>query len=149
MAKVQRKKNTAEASPAYSSPTVGLTKVFFAFGTTKDAASFLTMKRKLTRYVGTQSWPGSAVALRSIEDMNDPEFTKPERPKLEKGGQNRDINDPVIGIEFEDYSDNKPYRLQKEHWKENQRRVYNLYSSTAHPSWSPGSPPRQNGIRCR
>ena len=41
-----KKKNKSEASISYSAPTVGLTKVLFTFGTTKDATAFLFTKRK-------------------------------------------------------------------------------------------------------
>ena len=45
-------------------------KVLFTFGTTKDAAAFLTTKSKLARHIGTQSWPEAAVALRAIIDSS-------------------------------------------------------------------------------
>ena len=66
-----KKNNKSEASPSYSVPTMGLSNVLFTFGTTKDAAAFLLTKIKLTRYVGKQSWPGSAMALKAIGEMKD------------------------------------------------------------------------------
>ena len=111
--KKQGKKNNAEASTAYSAPTAGLTKVLFAFGTTKDVASFPATKNKLAQHVGTQSWPGAAVAPRAIEDMIDLEMNKQDWPKLEKNGKDWDINDPLFRVEYEDYALNsKEYQVQ-------------------------------------
>ena len=77
-------KTTTEAPSSYSAPTAGLQKVLFSFGSTKDAAEFITTKSKLARYVGTQSWPGAPVASMAMEDMADPILTPPTRPTLEK-----------------------------------------------------------------
>ena len=72
-----------DTSTTYSAPTAGLQKVLFSFGSTKDAAEFITTKSKLARYVGTQSWPGAPVASMAMEDMADPILIPPTRPTLE------------------------------------------------------------------
>ena len=76
-------KSAPDTSSSYSAPTAGLQKVLFSFGSTKDAAEFITTKSKLARFVGTQSWPGAPVASMAMEDMADPILTPPTRPTLE------------------------------------------------------------------
>ena len=59
--------------------------------------------------------------------MIDPKLNKPGRPKLEKDGKDRDVNDPMFSVECEDYVlDNKECQLGRERWAENQPRAYNL-----------------------
>ena len=99
MGKHGKKNTNAEASPAYPAPTLGLTTVLFTFGTTKDAAVFLTTKRKLDWHVGTQPWPGAIKALKALEGMKHPELDKPVRPVLNRDGQDRDRADLEFKIE--------------------------------------------------
>ena len=111
---------------------MGLTKVIFTFGSTKDEAEFLTTKSKLARYVGTQSWPELSVALRAIEDMTNPKMTPPSRPKVEKDGLDgtvvtQDRDDSEFKMECKYYSvAEKNYQAKKERWDNNQPRAYNL-----------------------
>ena len=141
-----KKNNKSEASPSYSAPTAGLSKVLFTFRTTKDAAAFMLTKSKLARHVGTQSWPGAAMASRVIDDMKDPDVDKPDRPVAKKEGQFWDSTDGKYKMEYEDYTeDMKEYRLWRGCWEENQPWMYNLVLL----DWKPGSLPSRNGIRCK
>jgi hypothetical protein len=120
----------------YSAPTAGLQKVLFSFGSTKDAAEFITTKSKLARFVGTQSWPGAAAASMAMEDMAEPILTPPIRPKLEQETIKQDgttetitrpETSPMFKMEVEDYiAANKTYNSKKDKWEENRPRAYNL-----------------------
>ena len=125
-----------DTSSSYSAPTAGLQKVLFSFGSTKDAAEYITTKSKLARYVGTQSWPGAPVASMAMEDMADPILIPPTRPTLEKeilksDGRTeiitRDETNPFFKLEVDEFiSANKTYNSKKEKWEENRPRAYNL-----------------------
>ena len=119
----------------YSAPTAGLQKVLFSFGSTKDAAEFITTKSKLARHVGIQSWPGAPMASMAMEDMAEPIMIPPIRPELEnevtKPDGTKEIikraEDSVFKMEVNDYiADSKVYRTRKERWEENRPRTYTL-----------------------
>ena len=97
-----KKNNKSEASPAYSASTVGLSKDFFTFGTTKDAAAFLITKSRLAWHVGTQSWPGAANSSRAIEDIKYPDMNKHCRPVVKKQNVVWDSDDPMFKIQCEE-----------------------------------------------
>ena len=78
----QGKRTPAEAPSSYSAPTTGLTKVLFSFGSTKDAAEFITTTSKLASHVGTQPWPGASVVSMAIEDITNSTISPPHRPTL-------------------------------------------------------------------
>ena len=64
----------------FTAPTSGLKYVFFAWGTTKDAAMFEDTVSKLARHVGTSPWPQSLVASKAMSALRTPEFEEPAVP---------------------------------------------------------------------
>ena len=119
-----------DTSSSYSAPTVGLQKVLFSFGSTKDASDFITTKSKLARHVGIQPWPGAPVASMAMEDMSEPILNPPTRPTLDKlvtETITRGEDSSAFKMEMDDYlADMKRYRTRREKWEENRPRTYNL-----------------------
>ena len=75
----------APSSNTFKSTVAGLETKVFTFGTAKDAAAFEGTKTSISRYVGTQSWRGSAVAATALETMTELNWKMPEKPKKEAG----------------------------------------------------------------
>ena len=67
------------------------------------------------------------MAVGAIEDMKVPDMNKPHRPVAKKEGVDRDSDDPMFKIEYEEYiRDMKIFRQQRGNWEENQPQTYNL-----------------------
>ena len=112
----------ATTSTTFKSTVVGLETKVFTFGTAKDAAAFEETKTSIARYVGTQSWRGSAVASTALEMMCEPNWTLPPKPKKEKDTDD-DIFKMDVSIWVEEY---KEFRSKCAAWEENKARMYNL-----------------------
>ena len=110
------------AAAKFKSTIIGLEHKVFTIGTAKDAAAFEETKTSIARYVGTQSWRGSAAASSALETLTEPSIILKVRPKLEKEG---DIElfklDTAIWLE-----DMKEHRVESTAWKENKSRMYNI-----------------------
>ena len=110
------------AEAKFKSTIIGLEHKVFTIGTAKDAAAFEDTKTSIARYVGTQSWRGSAAASSALETLPEPSIILKVRPKLETGG---DIElyklDTAIWLE-----DMKEHRVESTAWKENKSRMYNI-----------------------
>ena len=63
------KQGAPKSGSSFKAPTVGLESAVFSIGSTRNAAAFEETKSKLSRYVGTQSWRGSALAALAIEKL--------------------------------------------------------------------------------
>ena len=106
--------------------------VLFSFGSTKDAAEFITTKSKLAWLVETQPWPAASVASMVIEDLANPTMSPHKRPTLEETNQDgttktRTSDDVEYKMEIEDFiADNKTVQAKKDEWDENKPRAYNL-----------------------
>ena len=112
----------ATTSTTFKSTVVGLETKVFTFGTAKDAAAFEDTKTSIARYVGTQSWRGSAVASTALEMMCEPAWTMPPKPKKEKDTDD-DMFKMDVSIWVEEY---KEFRSKCAAWEENKARMYNL-----------------------
>ena len=64
----------------FKATTPGRESIFFTTGISKDAANYLIVKQNISRHLGTQSYCGTTVVSRVIEEMVLPIFTKPTRP---------------------------------------------------------------------
>ena len=100
---------------AHKAPTVGLEKVLFTFGTTKDAAAFEVTKRKITQHVGIQSWLGAETASGAINNMEDHTMTNLLRSPVEKNNDvDQDSDNQEYTMEWDEYiKEMNEYRLKK------------------------------------
>ena len=73
--------STPDTKPKFVAPTSGHGDVYFATGSTKDAAAFQGTVQKLARHVPTAvGWKQGPTLGKAMTDLRDPTFVPPARP---------------------------------------------------------------------
>jgi hypothetical protein len=107
----------------YRAPTPGLEDRIFTVGTAKDAANFIDVKKDLARWVGVNFKIGSSMAQAAIDDLVEPNITKPR----DLGATPTQMETKIWELDYEKYYK----RLSA--WEDAEPRAFQLILAHCHP----------------